>query len=107
MDKTPIEFKSQKLNKDKITRIKNKMFNTDWNVLLSNTDCNTNFNIFCDHLNSVMETVAPLVAVKIAGKRRFVEPWMTTGLESTIMKNKKTISSNIESDKYAKRLGSL
>ena len=89
MDKTPIEFKSRKLNKDKITRIKNKLFNTDWNVLLSNTDCNTNFNICCDHLNSVMETVAPLVAVKITGKRRFVEPWMTTGLESTIMKNKK------------------
>ena len=29
MDKTPIEFKSQKLNKDKITRIKNKLFNTN------------------------------------------------------------------------------
>ena len=68
MDKTPIEFKSRKLNKDKITRIKNKLFNTDWNVLLSNTDCNTNFNIFCNHLNSAMETVAPLVAVKITGK---------------------------------------
>ena len=89
MDKTPIEFKSQKLNKDKITRIKNKLFNTDWNVLLSNTDCNTNFNAFCDHLNSVMEAVAPLVAVKITGKQRFVEPWMTTGLETTILKNKK------------------
>ena len=89
MDKTPIEFKSRKLNKDKITRIKNKLFNTDWNVLLSNTDCNTNFNAFCDHLNSVMEAVAPLVVVKITGKQRFVEPWMTTGLETTIMKNKK------------------
>ena len=89
MDKTPIEFKSRKLNKDKITRIKNILFNTDWNVHLSNMDCNTNFNIFCDHLNAVMETVAPLVVVKITGKRRFVEPWMTTGLESTIMKNKK------------------
>ena len=68
MDKTPIEFKSRKLNKDKITRIKNILFNTDWNVRLSNTDCNTNFNTFCDHLNSVMETVAPLVVVKITGK---------------------------------------
>ena len=36
-----------------------------------------------------METVAPLVVVKITGKRRFIEPWMTTGLESTIRKNKK------------------
>ena len=88
-DKTPIEFKSQKLNKDKITRIKNILFNTDWNVRLNNTDSNTNFNMFCDYLNSVMETVAPLVLVKITGKRRFVELWMTTGLESTIMKNKK------------------
>ena len=51
MEKTPIEFKSKKLNKDKITRIKNRLFNTDWNVLLCNTDCNTNFNAFCDHLN--------------------------------------------------------
>ena len=36
-----------------------------------------------------MEEVAPLVTVKITGKRRFVEPWMTTGLETTIMKTKK------------------
>ena len=36
-----------------------------------------------------MEAVAPLVVVKITGKRRFVEPWMTTGLETTIIKNKK------------------
>ena len=86
MDKIPIEFKSQKLNKDKITRIKNRLFNTDWNVLLCNMDCNTNFNAFCDHLSSVTEEVAPLVAVKITGKRRFMEPWMTTGLETNIMK---------------------
>ena len=88
MDKTPIEFKSRKLIEDKIARIKSKLLNTDWNVLLS-TDCNTNFNAFCDHLNSVMEAVAPLVTVRISGKQRFVESWMTTGLETTITKNKK------------------
>ena len=88
-DKTPIGFKSRKLNNAKITRIKNILFNTDWNACLNSTNCNTNFNTFCDYLNSAMETVAPLVVVKITGKRRFVEPWMTTGLETTVMKNKK------------------
>ena len=104
MDKTAIEFKSQKLNNDKITRIKNKLFNTDWNILLSNMDCNTNFNAFCDQLNSVMEAVAPLVAVKITGKRRFVEPWMTTGLETTIMKNKKLYHQTLRATSMPKDL---
>ena len=88
-DKTPIEFKSRKLNNAKITRIKNILFNIDWSACLNSTNCNTNFNTFCDYLNSAMETVAPLVVVKITGKRRFVKPWMTTGLETTVMKNKK------------------
>ena len=102
MDKMPIEFKSQKLNTDKITRIKNRLFNTDWNVLLCNMDCNSNFNAFCDHLNSVMEEVAPLVMVKITGKRRFVEPWMTTGLETTIMKNKKLYHQTLRATSMSK-----
>ena len=67
-DKTPIEFKSRKLNNAKITRIKNILFNTDWNACLNSTNCNTNFNTFVDYLNSAMETVAPLVVVKITGK---------------------------------------
>ena len=104
MDKTPIEFKSRKLNEDKIARIKSKLFNTDWNVLLSSTDCNTNFNAFCDHLNSVMEAVAPLVTVGISGKRRFVEPWMTTGLETTITKTKKLYHQTLKVTRSSKDL---
>ena len=68
MDKTPIEFKSRKLNNVKITRIKNILFNIDWNTCLNSTNCNINFDTFCDHLNSAMETIAPLVTVKITGK---------------------------------------
>ena len=80
-DKTPIEFESRNLNDDKIMKINNELRSIDWNGLLNSNDCNTNFNTFCNEIKTSMDKVAPVKTIRISGQRRFMEPWLTTGLE--------------------------
>ena len=61
----------------------------DWNGTLNNEDCSVNFENFCIKLNTIMDSIAPIKHVQISGKRCFVEPWMTTGLETASQNNKK------------------
>ena len=88
-DKSPIEFDSRILTDDKISRIKSELMHVDWNGTLNNEDCSVNFENFCTKLNMIMDSIAPIKHVRISGKRRFVEPWMTTGLETASRHNKK------------------
>ena len=81
-DKSPIEFDSRILTDDKISRIKAKLMHVDWNGTLNNKDCSVNFENFCIKLNMIMDSIARIKHVQISGKHRFVEPWMTTGLET-------------------------
>ena len=88
-DKFPIEFNSRNLTEDKISRIKAELMQVDWNGTLNNEDCSINFENFCMKLKTIMDSIAPIKHVRILGKHRFVEPWMTTGLESTSRNNDK------------------
>ena len=81
-DKSPIEFDSRILTDDKISRIRAELMHVDWNGTLNNEDCSVNFENFCIKLNMIMDSIAPIKHVRISGKCRFVEPWMTTGLET-------------------------
>ena len=81
-DKSPIEFDSRNLTDDKISRIKAELMQVDWNGTLNNEDCSVNFENFCIKLKMIMDSIAPKKHVRISGKRHFVEPWMTTGLET-------------------------
>ena len=80
VDKNPIEFQSRWLNEMKFEIIKQDLRGIDWDANLNSDDCNINFNIFCDILHNTMDKTAPLVQIKISGKRRIIEPWMTTGI---------------------------
>ena len=80
-DKSPIEFDSRNLTDDKISRIKSELMRVDWNGTLNNDDCSVNFENFCTKLNMIMDNIAPIKHIRISGKRRFVEPWMSTSLE--------------------------
>ena len=89
-DKSPIEFDSRILTDDKISRIKAKLMHVDWNGTLNNNeDFSVNFENFCIKLNMIMYSIAAIKHVRILGKRRFAEPWMTTGLETASRSNKK------------------
>ena len=80
-DKIPIEFESRNLNDDKIMQINNELRNTDWNGRLNSNNCNTNVNTFCSEIKAAMDKVAPIKTIRISGRWKFMEPWLTTGLE--------------------------
>ena len=61
--------------------IKQKLFQVDWTKLLNATNCSDNFDLFSSKLNEIMDSVSPLVKVKISTKRKYREPWMTRGLK--------------------------
>ena len=86
MDKQPLEFESRNLNKQKFDQINQKLLDKDWNGLLTLEDVNVNFDIFCSNLKDIMDATAPQKTFCVFGKRRFVEPWMTTGREESTCK---------------------
>ena len=61
--------------------IKQKLFRVDWTKLLNARNCSDNFDLFSSKLNEIMDSVSPLIKVKISAKRKYQEPWMTQGLE--------------------------
>ena len=81
LDNKPINFESRKLNENTIMLIKQKLFQINWTRLLNATNCSENFDLFSSKLNKIMDSVSPLVKVKISAKRKYREPWMTRGLE--------------------------
>ena len=86
-DKTLIEHTSQKLNNDKIKNINNRLNHKDWNGILNSDDVNINFDAMCTVLEETMDAEAPIQTVTISGKRKFQEPWLTTGIETASQKN--------------------
>ena len=81
LDNKPINFESRKLNENTIMLIKHKLFQVDWTKLLNAINCSDNFDLFSTKLNEIMDSVSPLMKVKISAKRKYHEPWMTRGLE--------------------------
>ena len=85
-NKTPLTFTSRRLNEMKINTIKQDLCRIDWTSLLSDLPCNESFNVFHNKLEEIMDKTAPKETVYISGKRRYTEPWMTTGLEKSSRK---------------------
>ena len=76
------------MSEKKIKLIKDKLIKTDWITLLKENSCNENYNLFTNVLKNVMDDISPIEQVRISGKCRFVEPWMTRGLEVSQKKRK-------------------
>ena len=94
LDRKPIEFNSRGLTDDKLRIIKHKLHRVDWIGELNSNDVNTNFDHFVPITNEKMDEVAPEKLVRISGKRRFVEPWMTIGIEESVKKKCKELYKN-------------
>ena len=82
-NKTPIEFQGRKLNKLKFKSIRRSLNQVDWQGVFNSSDCNQNFNTFSRILEEKIEEIAPLKTIRISGRRRFLEPWLTTGIETS------------------------
>ena len=100
LDRRPIEFNSRVLTEDKFNLIRDVLHRVDWIGELSNTDVNTNFNRFVHVINEKMDEVAPVKLVRISGRRHFVEPWMTTGIEESSKKCKELYKITLQKDHH-------
>ena len=98
MNHEPIAFNSRCLNENKLKQVNHKLMRVDWIGVLTGTTSDEKFNQFSDRIEQVLDEIAPIKHVRISAKRRFVEPWMTRGLEVASHKNlklyKKTVSNN-------------
>ena len=64
------------------------MLQVDWTRALTGKDSSKNFDIFLTIVNSIMDKISPVKKIKISTKRRFIEPWMTRGLEISSRKRR-------------------
>ena len=109
MDKTNLEFKSRNLNDTKIGVIRDELFAVDWIGELNNKLSSENFTKFCSIVKGIMDKVSPELTIIISYKHRYVEQWMTQGIELASRKKlelyKKSISKNgsmVDVEKYRK-----
>ena len=58
----------------------------DWIGELNGTMCDEKFNQFNEKIDQILDKTAPVKEVRISAKRRFIEPWMTHGLEQSLCK---------------------
>ena len=86
IDKNPLIYESRSLTTDKLNTIKNKLYSVDWHGLLNKNDVDENFNLLNDKISDTMDEVAPVRTIRISAQRRYIEPWMSKGLESSSRK---------------------
>ena len=92
--KQALEFTSHRLNKDSLVKIKHCLLQIDWTGFLNKESSNENFDIFCNKVKEVMDSVSPEVNIKISYKCRYVEPWMSRGIEIESKKKSLHYTSN-------------
>ena len=106
LNKEPLTFTSRCLNDQKLKEVNHRLMRKDWIGLLTGTICDEKFNQFSMTLNTTLDEVAPTRTVRISGKRRYVEPWMTRGLEEAsrtkLKLYKKYLQRNSSDDDYLK-----
>ena len=92
-DKTPLKYESRCLTEDKLNKVRDSLFQKDW-VGLVNGTTNENFDMFSQIISDELEKVALKCIINVSAKRKFIEPWMTKGLEkasNTKLKHYKVI----------------
>ena len=63
----------------------------DWNGILRSDNVNTNFENFCNELETTVEKYAPVREVPISWKRKYIEPWMNKLVERASEKCKSLV----------------
>ena len=87
-NKEPLNFNSRALNDNKIKCITEELKHKDWNGILRSDNINVNFDQFCNELNEIMDTYAPVKNVHISWKCKFTEPWVNKSIEKASNKCK-------------------
>ena len=93
-----IEFESRCLSETKISNIKKKLDEIDWHGTLNSVSSSNNFDMLMRTINAIMGQEAPVRTIRHSGKRRFIEPWITTGLDNSARTVRKLFKSTLQSD---------
>ena len=71
----------------------------DWIGLLTGMTCDDKFNQFSSIVNTTLDEIGPSKTVKISAKHRYVEPWMTRGLEDASRTKLKLYKKHLQKDR--------
>ena len=104
LDRIPIQFKSRCLTDDKLKVIKDNLHRVDWIGELNTNNVNLNFEQLTQIVKEKMDKVTPKNTVRILGKQRFVELWMTTGIEESSRKCKDLYKKSLMQDASPKSI---
>ena len=102
-DSEPITFNSRCLDEKKLKQVNADLMTVDWIGILNGTTCDEKFNQFSEKVDQILDKTAPVKEVRISAKRRFVEPWMTHGLEQSSRKKMKLYKKNPDHELYISR----
>ena len=94
----PIEFESRCLSETKISKIKKRLDEVDWHGTLNSDSSSNNFDMLMKTINATMDQEALVRIIRRSGKRRFVEPWITTGLDNSARTVRKLFRRTLQSD---------
>lgn len=94
------EILSRKLNDTRVRQLNHDLLHTNWlNLLTPENSMNTNYQIFSDRLDKVMNDVAPLKQIRIKPRNQLHVPWMTVSLLKCSRKSKRLYRNSINCDK--------
>ena len=79
----PLEFESRTLTEKKIKTINQRLLQVDWSSTLCESSSDKNVNKFLSQVEGIMDEISLIKQIKISAKHRYVEPWMTRGLEKS------------------------
>ena len=102
LKREPLTFESRCLNEGKLRTVNTRLMQVDWIGVLTGMTSDKKFSQFSHKLEDVLNDVAPLKSVRISTKWRFIEPWMTKGIDQASRKKiklyKKTLSTTCTQD---------
>ena len=98
LSKEPLTFNSRCLNEQKLKEVNHRLMRKDWIGLLTGMTCDDKFNQFSSIVNATLDEIGPPKTVKISAKRRYVEPWMTRGLEDAYRTKLKLYKKHLQKD---------
>ena len=101
INKEPLTFKSRCLNPEKLKRVNHLLMQKDWVGLLTGTTSSAKFDQLTNVIDCTLDEVSPVKTMRISAKRRFVEPWMTRGLEQLSKKKLALYKKNSMQKQYS------
>ena len=82
------EITTRGINPAKCEEINKLLSNYDWHSILEKEETNEAFNTFHTILQNALDTICPIHKIKLTKSKIRKEPWITTGLQKCIRKQK-------------------